>query len=119
MLKRDKSSKIHQDIVDKATDYILSNLHEPLPLKQLVEYACLSSFHFHRIFTQLKGETPCKFIRRCRVKKAAQLIQSEQNLFLSEVAYECGFTTQSLLVKAFRQYYNTTPHQFRKRIKTL
>ncbi|MDD2215234.1 MAG: AraC family transcriptional regulator [Parabacteroides sp.] len=117
MPKRDKSSEVHKEIVERITGYILNNLHETLDLKQLADNANLSCFHFHRIFTQLKGETPHNFIRRCRVEKAVQLIQSGQSLFLHEIAYECGFTTQSLFVKTFRKYYGISPHEFRKQLK--
>lgn len=119
MPKRDKSSEVHKEIVGKITDYILNNLHETLDLKQLSDSANLSSFHFHRIFTQLKDETPHNFIRRCRAEKAAQLIQSGQYLFLYEIAYECGFATPSLFVRTFRKYYGISPHEFRKTIKTI
>ncbi|NDV94880.1 AraC family transcriptional regulator [Dysgonomonas sp. 521] len=119
MLKRDKSSKVHKEIVGKITDYILNNLHETLDLEQLADKASLSCFHFHRIFTKLKGETPHNFIRRCRVEKAARLIQSGQYLFLHEIAYECGFSTQSLFVRTFRKYYGISPHEFRKAVKTI
>src|SRR3712207_976769 len=117
MPRRDKSSKLHREIVEKETNYILNNLHEALDLKQLADNANMSSFHFHRIFTRLKGETPHHFIRRCRVEKAVQLIQSGQTLFLNEIAYECGFTTQSLFVKTFRKHYGISPHEFRKQLK--
>ncbi|MDY4250325.1 helix-turn-helix domain-containing protein [Bacteroides pyogenes] len=117
MPRRDKSSKLHREIVEKVTNYILNNLHEALDLKQLADNANMSSFHFHRIFTRLKGETPHHFIRRCRVEKAVQLIQSGQTLFLNEIAYECGFTTQSLFVKTFKKHYGISPHEFRKQLK--
>lgn len=117
MTGRDKSSKVHKEIVEKITDYILNNLHEALDLKRLAGNANMSSFHFHRIFTQLKGETPHNFIRRCRIEKAVQLIRSRQSLFLHEIADECGFTTQSLFVKTFRKYYGISPHEFRKQLK--
>lgn len=117
MPRRDKSSKLHREIVEKVTNYILNNLHEALDLKQFADNANMSSFHFHRIFTRLKGETPHHFIRRCRVEKAVQLIQSGQSLFLKEIAYECGFTTQSLFVKTFRKHYGISPHEFRKQLK--
>lgn len=119
MPKRDKSSEVHKEIVKRMTDYILNNLHEALDLKQLTDNASLSCFHFHRIFTQLKGETPHNFIRRCRAEKAAKLILSQQNLFLHEIAYECGFSTQSLFVRTFRKFYGISPHEFRKTIKTV
>src|SRR3712207_6412283 len=101
---------------DWSSDVCSSDL-EALDLKQLADNANMSSFHFHRIFTRLKGETPHHFIRRCRVEKAVQLIQSGQTLFLNEIAYECGFTTQSLFVKTFRKHYGISPHEFRKQLK--
>ena len=114
MLKREKSHQLYQEIITKTVDYIVDNLHEPLDLKQLAFHANLSPYHFHRVFKHIQEETPYNFIRRCRVEKAAQLIRSGEKLFLQQIAYDCGFTNQSMFVKTFRKYYGVSPHAYRK-----
>ncbi len=117
MQKDTKDNEIYEAVINKTVEYILNNLHEQLDVKFVANIACMSPFHFHRIFTKQKEETLSKFIQRCRIEKAKQLIESEQKLFFHEIAYECGFSSQSLLVKTFRKHYGMTPHQYRTKIK--
>lgn len=117
MPKEIKETERYKAIVNKAAEYILDHLHEPLDLKFIAAIACMSPFHFHRIFTRHKGETLSVFIQRNRIEKAARLILSGKKLFFHEIASECGFSSQSLLAKTFRKYYGMTAHEYRKRIK--
>lgn len=117
MRKETKDNQIYEAVVNKTVEYILDNLHEQLDLKFIANIACMSPFHFHRIFTKVKDETLSRFIQRSRIEKARKLIESGQKLFFHEIAYVCGFSSQSLMVKTFRKYYGMTPHQYRKKNK--
>jgi len=55
-------------------DYILSNLHLPMKLEQIAAAACLSSFHFHRLFTTVFEQTPHSFVTYQRVERAKRLL---------------------------------------------
>lgn len=104
-------------IIEEAKKYITTHLSESISLKDLADYANMSRFHFHRVFSQIQGETPMKFIMRCRIQKASELIESDSNVFLYEIAEECGFSTQSLFTKAFKKYFDITPHEYKNKVK--
>lgn len=42
-----------------------------LSIEMLASSACLSIYHFHRVFTAVTGETPGEMCRRLRVQRAA------------------------------------------------
>lgn len=117
MQREEQPYEIYESVINKAVEYILENLEKPLVLKQIATIASMSPFHFHRIFKKVKGETLSKFIQRTRVEKAAQLIKSKRTLFLHEIGYQCGFSSQSLFVKNFRKHYNITPYEYKKKLK--
>lgn len=99
--------------IDRVIDYLRVNLDRPLKLAELANVACLSEFHFHRIFTAVSGETLNNFTNRLRLEKAARLLRySEQSL--SDVALDCGFSSPATFSRAFRPGYDTSPSQFRK-----
>ena len=51
--------------------YIQQHLDEPLALETLAARACLSPYHFHRVFTGMIGESLQSHIRRLRLERAA------------------------------------------------
>ncbi len=42
-----------------------------LSIEALAERACLSLYHFHRVFTAVAGEAPGEMCRRLRMQRAA------------------------------------------------
>ena len=50
--------------------YIDQHRSEKLTLETLAAVACLSPFHFHRIYSAMTGETVADTIRRCRLQRA-------------------------------------------------
>ncbi len=91
--------------INKAIDYIISNLDKELTLEQISSIANFSVFHFHRIFKSITNETLYKFIFRLRMEKAASLLISHPGKSVFEVALDCGFSTPSSFAKAFKDYY--------------
>jgi len=99
--------------IDRVIDHVRRNLHRPVKLAELANVACLSEFHFHRIFTAISGETLNNFTNRLRLEKAARLLRySAQSL--TDIALECGFSSSATFSRAFRSGYDTSPSQFRK-----
>ncbi|HWM86263.1 MAG TPA: AraC family transcriptional regulator, partial [Kofleriaceae bacterium] len=60
--------------VNRAIDHIIQNLAEPLGLEEIAGVAHFSSFHFHRVFKSLVGETLATFVKRVRLQRAIQLM---------------------------------------------
>ena len=99
--------------IDRVIDHLRRNLDRPVKLAELARVACLSEFHFHRIFTAVAGETLNNFRNRLRLEKAARLLRySGQSL--TDIALDCGFSSSATFSRAFRSGYDTSPSQFRK-----
>jgi AraC family transcriptional regulator len=47
--------------------HIQEHLDEALDLEELARVACFSSFHFHRVFAAMTGETIADHVRRLRL----------------------------------------------------
>src|SRR5277367_4528515 len=99
--------------INRVIDYLRGNLDRQVKLKELARVACLSEFHFHRIFGAVSGETLNNFTNRLRLEKAARLLRySDQSL--TGIALECGFSSSAAFSRAFRSGYDTSPSEFRK-----
>jgi len=98
--------------IDRAIDYIVQNLTEPLDLEQIAGIAHFSPFHFHRVFKALVGETLAAFVKRVRLQRAIQLMSHRPDSTLTEIALACGFGSSSDFSRSFKQHYGLPPRAF-------
>jgi AraC family transcriptional regulator len=93
-------------------DYIEAHLTADLSLSDLAIVAGLSKFHFSRLFKQVIGLTPHKYVLKRRIDKATQLLK--QGEAIAQVAVLFGFTDQSHFTRVFKQFKGMTPKSFLK-----
>ena len=62
----------------------------------------------------LFGQSANEFIRTIRLKRAAELMQSNQELSISEITYKVGFNDLQYFRSCFKKQYGKTPSEFIK-----
>ena len=82
-------------------------------IEQLAELASMSRATFMRIFQQLLGMPPGKFLTQVRLEMAAVLLKNTQKTILA-IALEVGYQSEAHFSKAFKAIYGLSPSQFRK-----
>ena len=90
----------------------MRKLGEPLRLNEVAAAACLSPFHFHRVFKALLGETLNQFVKRQRLERALFLMSHAPRRSLTDVALDCGFSSSSDFSRSFKQRYGLAPRVF-------
>jgi AraC-like DNA-binding protein len=73
----------------RGRDLLASEYQSRVLLEQAAREACLSEFHFHRLFRATFGETPHDFLTRLRMERARQMLASERSV--TEVCFEIGY----------------------------
>ncbi len=91
--------------------FIKENLHENLTVEQLSQKACMSASTFFRTFKSQFGITPVEYIMQCRIKKAKQML-STTNYSVSEIAYQCGFSSPGYFIRTFKKLTGYTPKDY-------
>lgn len=92
--------------------YILHHFKNNLTLEQLAGIACMSPYHFHRLFKSYTGESVYAYIKKLRLEYAALcLLKSGEPA--TSIALSSGYSNVSAFSKAFRQYYGVSPQDFR------
>ena len=81
-------------------------------LDELAAEACLSPFHFSRLFQKATGLSPHRYVTERRVREAKSKL-AEGRLSLVEIALESGFGSQGNFNRIFRKRTGLTPGQFR------
>jgi AraC family transcriptional regulator len=96
----------------RVREYIQRSLDKDLSIEALAEVAGLSPTYFAELFRQSTGFTPHQFVSHHRVELAQQLLK-HADLSLAQIAYRCGFASQSQFTTTFRRFTGTTPGRFR------
>ncbi len=99
--------------INRAIDYIEAHLEEELSLDKLAEVACFSRYHFHRLFGALVGENLGQFIQRIRLERAASKLLRNPKKTITEIAFECGFSSSAVFARAFREAFGVSAGQWR------
>ena len=100
--------------VQAAIEHIAVHLDDALELEALARVACLSPFHFHRVFRGMVGETPLELTRRLRLERAAWRLRDKARA-VTEIAFDAGYETHEAFTRAFRSSYSASPSGFRLR----
>lgn len=98
--------------VQKAILYIKNNFDSKITLTELGNLTGYTPNHFQRIFTSITGTSPQKYLEEIRIKNAKFLL-SQNELSIADVAYACGFSSQSYFCKTFKKATLISPIEFR------
>lgn len=93
--------------------YIDRNLSSPLSLDSLAGQACLSKFHFSRLFKQHIGLSPKQYCVCRRIEKARVLLGMPDHT-ISLTAYRLGFNDVTEFIRQFKKFVGVTPGVYRK-----
>jgi AraC-like DNA-binding protein/mannose-6-phosphate isomerase-like protein (cupin superfamily) len=88
----------------------------PWTVTELASKVALSRSAFSGRFRSLTGESPKRYVTRCRLARAAELLR-ETDMQLHEVARTCGYGSEVSLSRAFRRWFGTTPGGYRRRAR--
>ena len=101
--------------LELAKNYINDRLEHPIKLSDIASLLGISQFYFCHLFKKSTGIAPYKYVVQQRVKKGQKLIQ-QSKLPLVEIAYECGFSSQSQMTQHFRKQVGVTPKVYRNKV---
>ncbi|MER9845522.1 AraC family transcriptional regulator [Mesorhizobium australicum] len=106
------SQALSYDKLNRVLDLIDHRWAEEIGLDELAAEACLSPFHFARLFQKATGLSPHRYVTERRVREAKAKL-GEGRLSLVEIALESGFGSQGNFNRIFRKHTGLTPGQFR------
>lgn len=103
----------YQQRILRVLTHIQEHLDEALDLEDLARVACFSSFHFHRVFAAMTGETIADHVRRLRLERAAMELRSGAKQVI-QVALDAGYEAHEAFTRAFKAAYGVSPSEFRR-----
>ena len=100
--------------LERVTEFMRLHHADALSLEALASEACLSKFHFSRLFRARTGMSPHEFLVAERMHAARRLLV-DTDLPICDVAGRVGYRTTVQFGVAFRRSHGTTATDFRKR----
>lgn len=107
-----KSPSLDPQRLQRVLDYIEAFFHLDLRFEDLAAEACLSPYHFSRLFREATGLSPHRYVIDRRIQ-AAQHELARNRLSLAEVALAFGFGSQANFTRVFRKATGFAPGQYR------
>lgn len=96
--------------------YIHAHLDHKISLADLAACLHLSVPHFERMFRAATHQPPYRYVLEIRLERARVLLQRTR-LTLTEVALQCGFSSQSHFTAHFTRYMGVSPARFARGVR--
>lgn len=98
--------------LEKAINYIESNLYDDIDLSSIAKEAGYSLYHFHRIFKSTVGDSLKDYIRKRRITEAAkELVYT--NMPIVDIGIKYGYESREAFSRAFEKVYGRNPSEVR------
>jgi AraC-like DNA-binding protein len=92
--------------------YIDDSFHERIDLDLLSRQACLSRYHFHRLFTRIYRVTPHQYLTRKRIEEAQKCLATNE-LTITEICNDVGFESIGSFSTLFKKEIGQAPASYR------
>ena len=116
MLDRPENEYVYR--IHKVQDYIEKNYDKNLSTEELADIAGFSKYHFNRIFKSVLQESLSHYVNRLRLEHAEFMLTYREDMNITDIALELGYTDSAVFSRAFRNYYGMSPASYRKKQST-
>jgi AraC-like DNA-binding protein len=102
----------------RSREFLAGSLAQPVRLSEAARAACLSPYHYHRMFVRAFGETPHEFLTRRRIERAKQLLLREE-CPVTEVCLAVGYESLGSFSSLFRSMVGRSPSEYRHALRRI
>lgn len=99
--------------IEQILAYIEHRLDQPLSVAQLCAHCGWSRWQLQRVFQHATGLSIGQYLRQRRLSRAAEYLLNTPKRHI-DIALQCGFSSEISFNRAFRQYFNCTPGEYRR-----
>ncbi|WP_413110209.1 AraC family transcriptional regulator [Thaumasiovibrio sp. DFM-14] len=108
-----RAAKRREKQIQTVCQYIDTHLDHELSLELLSQIAICSKYHFQRVFSAFMGISAAQYVLLARLKRASFRLTFENNITITDIAFEAQFDSSEAFSRAFLRTFGQTPSQFR------
>lgn len=102
-----------EHVVERAVQVIWERYAEPLSLDDIARAVLVSKFHLLRVFSQVTGVTPGRFLGAVRIGEAKRLLQNS-DLGVATISSTVGYSSTGSFTSRFTESVGIPPTQYRQ-----
>ena len=103
----------HRPVIERVVAEMRGRAHAPLPLEAMAEMACMSPYHFSRVFRSIAGVPPGEFMGALRMEHAKRLLLTT-DLSVTKLCFEAGWESLGTFTARFAQLVGVPPGRLRR-----
>jgi AraC-like DNA-binding protein len=97
----------------RARDFLAAGHANRIKLEEAARQACLSQFHFQRLFARTFGESPHQLVTRLRMERARRLLEAGE-MPVTEICLEIGYVSLGTFSMRFAERVGQSPSEYRR-----
>lgn len=105
-----------EDLIRRALTRIHETFQEDLPQEDLARELGVTHWYLSHLFNAHLKMGYRTYVNALRVEQARRMLLTT-GLPVTDIAYRCGFNSQSSFNRAFRNWFHTTPREMREKIR--
>ena len=109
---RETTIAVYRRAVGRVIDHLTANLGEDHTLEDMADVAMLSPFHFNRIFREITGVSPVRYLYALRIAEAKRLILTTR-LKVIDICYAVGYNSLGSFNNRFVSLVGYSPRRIR------
>jgi AraC-like DNA-binding protein len=105
-----------QEMLQEARGLLLQDFNNPPTISQIARSVGLNETKLKREFKQFYGLPVYQYLKKAKMERAMELLTST-DLSIREIAFRCGYDSQSQFTAAFRTTYHLAPFDAHKKFR--
>lgn len=101
------------NIIHEIRKYILDNYCEDITLKIVAKAFYINPEYLSRLFKRVTGQNFIDYLTEVRIAKAMELIRSNKDLKIYEIAEKVGYKDVKYFSRVFKAYSNKNPYSYK------
>ncbi len=102
----------------RAKDFLAASYRERVRLEDAARTACLSPWHFHRLYVLAFRETPHEFLTRLRIDEARRRLAIGSDS-ATDICFDLGYESLGSFSWRFRNLVGCSPREYRQRTRRI
>ncbi len=108
-----------KQIIDEVVKYITVNFSKQITINDIAVMVKVDPCHLSKTFKGVIGVSPMEYLTKLRIEKSKELMNSNQDIMLKDIADIVGYTNQYYFSRIFKVVTGLTPSEYKEASKNI
>lgn len=111
----DESLTINKRTVEIFLGYLEKEYHRYWSLEDMADHCGLGLTSLSKYCKEITNMTPVNYLIKLRLEAAAKLLKEEHSRSITDICYDCGFSSTQYFATVFKRRFKCTPRNYKLR----